>query len=211
MGAINGQILVVDDDADIREVLKDRLEYLGYRVTLASHGNEGLQQVEKNGLNMVFLDIQMPDMSGLDVLREIRRRGHQIPVAMITAYGSIDRAVEAMKQGAYDFITKPFDPDYIALVAGKGMERQQVQREIEIPSEEVGARHHLVRACLIEDHFSAKQGVEDDDLNIICLGGRIERPELAWDLVQTFLAAEFSRAERHLRRLGKVMSLEAGT
>jgi DNA-binding NtrC family response regulator len=105
-----------------------------YRVTLASHGNEGLQQVEKNGLNMVFLDIQMPDMSGLDVLREIRRRGHQIPVAMITAYGSIDRAVEAMKQGAYDFITKPFDPDYIALVAGKGMARQQVQREIEIPT-----------------------------------------------------------------------------
>src|SRR4249920_1934016 len=105
MEAINGKILVVDDDADIREVLKDRLEYLGYRVSLAAHGNEGLQQVERNGLNMVFLDIQMPDMNGLDVLREIRRRGHQIPVAMITAYGSIDRAVEAMKQGAYDFIT----------------------------------------------------------------------------------------------------------
>ena len=144
MEAINGKILVVDDDADIREVLKDRLEYLGYRVSLAAYGNEGLQQVERNGLNMVFLDIQMPDMNGLDVLREIRRRGHQIPVAMITAYGSIDRAVEAMKQGAYDFITKPFNPDYIALVAEKGMERERVQREIEILSEEVGARYHLV-------------------------------------------------------------------
>jgi ribose 5-phosphate isomerase B len=65
------------------------------------------------------------------------------------------------------------------------------------------------RACLIEDHFSAKQGVEDDDLNLLCLGGRIEGPELAWDLVQTFLAAEFSRAPRHVRRLQKVTALEA--
>src|SRR5271154_2220689 len=67
-----------------------------------------------------------------------------------------------------------------------------------------------LRACLIEDHFSANQGVEDDDLNVICLGGRIEGPELAWDLIQTFLAAEFSQASRHLRRLGKVAALEAG-
>jgi ribose 5-phosphate isomerase B len=65
-----------------------------------------------------------------------------------------------------------------------------------------------IRACLIEDHFSAKQGVEDDNMNVICLGGRIEGPELAWDLIQTFLAAEFSKAPRHLRRLGKVAALE---
>jgi ribose 5-phosphate isomerase B len=64
-----------------------------------------------------------------------------------------------------------------------------------------------VRACLIEDHFSARQGVEDDDLNLICLGGRIEDPALAWDLVQTFLAAKFSRAPRHVRRLQKVAGL----
>jgi ribose 5-phosphate isomerase B len=67
-----------------------------------------------------------------------------------------------------------------------------------------------VRACLVEDHFSAKQGVEDDHLNIICLGGRVEGPELAWDLVQTFLTAEFSQASRHLRRLDKVSAIESG-
>jgi ribose 5-phosphate isomerase B len=67
---------------------------------------------------------------------------------------------------------------------------------------------HGVRACLIEDHFSAKQGVEDDNLNLICLGGRIQGVELAWDLVQTFLAAEFTHAPRHLRRLQKVAALE---
>jgi ribose 5-phosphate isomerase B len=67
-----------------------------------------------------------------------------------------------------------------------------------------------VRACLIHDHFSARQGVEDDHMNILCMGGRTVGPAVAWDLVQTFLAAEFSQAQRHLRRLGKVTSLEAG-
>jgi len=61
-----------------------------------------------------------------------------------------------------------------------------------------------IRACLIHDHFSAKQGVEDDHMNILCMGGRTVGPEVAWDLVQTFLAAQFSQAPRHLRRLGKV-------
>jgi ribose 5-phosphate isomerase B len=65
-----------------------------------------------------------------------------------------------------------------------------------------------VRAALIEDHFSARQGVEDDHMNIICVGGRTVGPSVAWDLIQTFLAAQFSQAERHLRRLGKVASLE---
>ena len=65
-----------------------------------------------------------------------------------------------------------------------------------------------VRACLIHDHFSAKQGVEDDHMNILCMGGRTVGPAVAWDLVQTFLAAEFSQAERHLRRLKKVALIE---
>jgi ribose 5-phosphate isomerase B len=66
-----------------------------------------------------------------------------------------------------------------------------------------------VHACLIQDHFAARQGVEDDHMNILCLGGRTIGPELAWDLIQAFLAAEFSQAPRHLRRLGKVAVLEA--
>jgi ribose 5-phosphate isomerase B len=65
-----------------------------------------------------------------------------------------------------------------------------------------------VRAALLNDHFSARQGVEDDHMNIICLGGRVMGTMVAWDLVEAFLAAEFSQAERHLRRLGKVAALE---
>ena len=66
-----------------------------------------------------------------------------------------------------------------------------------------------VRAAMIQDHFSARQGVEDDHINVICLGGRTTGIEVAWDLVQTFLAAKFSSEERHLRRLGKTAALEA--
>jgi ribose 5-phosphate isomerase B len=65
-----------------------------------------------------------------------------------------------------------------------------------------------VRAALIHDHFSARQGTEDDHMNILCMGGRTMGPEVAWDLVETYLAAEYSLAERHLRRLGKVAALE---
>ena len=67
-----------------------------------------------------------------------------------------------------------------------------------------------IRAALIHDHFSARQGVEDDHMNILCMGGRTVGPAVAWDLVQTFLGAEFSQAERHLRRLGKVARQEEG-
>ena len=67
-----------------------------------------------------------------------------------------------------------------------------------------------VRAALIEDHFSARQGVEDDHMNILCMGGRTVGPAVAWDFVQIFLGAGFSQAERHLRRLAKVAALEAG-
>jgi ribose 5-phosphate isomerase B len=115
--------------------------------------------------------------------------------------------------GAHQLTPDDDYPDFViplaqAVVAGKA------DRGVAVCGSGVGAsvcanKINGVRACLIEDHFSAKQGVEDDNLNIICLGGRIEGPELAWDLVRTFLAAEFSQAPRHVRRLRKVAALES--
>jgi ribose 5-phosphate isomerase B len=95
-----------------------------------------------------------------------------------------------------------------AVVVGK------VERGIAICGSGVGAsvcanKIPGIHAALIHDHFSARQGVEDDHLNILCMGGRTVGPAVAWDLIQTFLAAEFSQAERHLRRLSKVALLEA--
>ena len=120
--------------------------------------------------------------------------------------------------GVIDFGAHTLDadddyPDFVvplaqAVVAGKA------DRGVAICGSGVGAsvcanKIEGIRACLIHDHFSAKQGVEDDHMNILCMGGRTVGPAVAWDLVQTFLAAEFSKAPRHLRRLGKVASLES--
>src|SRR5215813_8366896 len=106
-------------------------------------------------------------------------------------------------------------PDFVLPLA-RAVAAGQVERGIAVCGSGVGAtvcanKVPGVRACLITDHFSARQGVEDDDMNVICLGGRITGPMLAWDLVEAFLAAQFSRAERHLRRLGKVAALETRT
>ncbi len=119
MKSSNENILVVDDDPDIREVLKDRLESLGYVVQAAADGKEALKVLEKQNPQLILLDIEMPAMSGLEILKEIRKRELDITVIMITAYGTIERAVEAMKEGAYDFIPKPFEPDHVALAVRK--------------------------------------------------------------------------------------------
>ena len=105
-------------------------------------------------------------------------------------------------------------PDFVIPLA-RAVAAGEVERGIAVCGSGVGAsvcanKVQGVRAALIEDHFSARQGVEDDHMNVLCMGGRLVGPELAWDLVQAYLAAEFSQAERHLRRLGKVASLEEG-
>jgi len=119
---------------------------------------------------------------------------------------------EVMDFGAHSLAPGDDYPDFVvpladAVVAGK------VERGVAICGSGVGAavcanKVKGVRAALIHDHFSARQGVEDDHMNILCMGGRTVGPEVAWDLVQAFLAAEYSQAERHLRRLGKVAALE---
>jgi len=103
-------------------------------------------------------------------------------------------------------------PDFVTPLA-RAVAAGQVERGVAICGSGVRAsvcanKIPGVRAALIHDHFSARQGVEDDHMNVICMGGRTVGPAVAWDLVQTFLAAVFSQADRHLRRLGKVTSLE---
>ena len=103
-------------------------------------------------------------------------------------------------------------PDFV-IPLGQAVAAHTVERGIAVCGSGVGAavcanKIRGVRAALIHDHFSARQGVEDDHMNVLCIGGRTVGAEVAWDLVQTFLAAQFSDAERHLRRLAKVAALE---
>jgi len=104
-------------------------------------------------------------------------------------------------------------PDFVTPLA-RAVSSGEIERGIAICGSGVGAsvcanKTEGVRACLVHDHFSAKQGVEDDHMNILCMGGRTVGPCVAWDLVETFLAARFSQEPRHLRRLGKVAVLDS--
>ena len=111
MRNLSGTILIADDDPDIRDILNDMLASLGATAITATNGQECLDRVEADIPDLIVLDIEMPVKHGLDVLKEIRRGRRDTTVIMITAYGTIDRAVQAMKEGAFDFITKPFELD----------------------------------------------------------------------------------------------------
>jgi ribose 5-phosphate isomerase B len=120
---------------------------------------------------------------------------------------------EIVDFGAFTLDAADDYPDFVVPLA-EAVVLGQVERGVAICGSGVGAsvcanKVAGVRAALVGDHFSARQGVEDDHLNVLCIGGRTVGPAVAWDLVETFLAAEYSTAERHLRRLGKVARLEA--
>jgi DNA-binding NtrC family response regulator len=138
------RILIVDDEPFNLDLLEQELAEQGYGVERARDGQEALEKLQTSQPDLVFLDYMMPGMNGMEVLKEIRRRGIDVPVVMITAHGTIERAVEAMKEGAYDFITKPFEPDHVALIVRKALERQRLKTEVEILSEQVESRYRLV-------------------------------------------------------------------
>jgi ribose 5-phosphate isomerase B len=130
-----------------------------------------------------------------ELVKQLRETGHEV----------VDFGAHQLSDGD-DY------PDYVVPLA-EAVAAQKVDRGVAIFGSGVGAsvcanKIRGVRAALIHDHFSARQGVEDDHMNILCMGGRTVGVAVALDLVQTFLAAEFSQAQRHLRRLSKVASLE---
>ena len=112
---IPARILIIDDEADIRESLETLLTMEHYRVDSAATGGEGLSKLESTVFDLVLLDLMLPDKSGLEVLAEIRERDQQIPVFLITAYGSIEAAVRALKAGASDYFQKPWDNEKLLL------------------------------------------------------------------------------------------------
>ena len=138
------KILIADDEPSNRKILEQELVLKGFAVETACGGKEALAQVASAPPELLILDYMMPDMSGLEVLKELRKKGSDMPVIMITAYGSVERAVEVMKAGAYDFITRPFDPDHIELVVRKALERQRLKEEVQVLSEEIRDRYHLI-------------------------------------------------------------------
>lgn len=126
------KILLADDDASLRKVIEFNLQQEGYDVLLASNGEEALKLYSENDPDLVITDIKMPEMDGIDLLKEIKRRDIEKLVIVITAFGSIDTAIEAMKLGAYDYITKPFNRDELKIVVKKAFELHKLRSRARI-------------------------------------------------------------------------------
>ena len=124
-------VLVVDDEQDIRDASERILSRVGYHVQKASRGDEALDILNKERVDILLLDLKMPGMDGLEVLERIRKQNTQIQVIVITGYATVETAIEAMKQGAYDFIPKPFEPDQLRIVVNRAWEKMCFIREAE--------------------------------------------------------------------------------
>jgi DNA-binding NtrC family response regulator len=138
------RVLIVDDDSASRRLLEARLRPLACDVATAGNGEQGLATIRSDVPDLVLLDLRMPKMSGIEVLRALRKEAISVPVIVITAHGSVETAVEAMKEGAYDFITKPIDANHFDIVVRKALEREGLKRELELFSEDADKRYRLV-------------------------------------------------------------------
>jgi DNA-binding NtrC family response regulator len=143
-GSQSARLLLVDDDPDLCEALSDRLTALGFQVTVAGTGADALRLVREEAPALVLLDLVLPGMDGMGVLEAIRREEPDALVIVITAYGTIARAVEAIKKGAYDFVTKPFDPTHLEIVLGKALERQALRDANALLTSEIGDRYAAI-------------------------------------------------------------------
>ncbi len=123
------KILVVDDEESMRHMLSLILKREKYAVQTAANGEEALKTVESQAFDFILMDVVMGEMDGLELLGALRQKGVEATIIMMSAYGNLDTAVEAMKRGAYDYISKPFKPDEIVLALRKAEERENLRQE----------------------------------------------------------------------------------
>lgn len=137
----NKRILVIDDEENMRHFLKSLLVKEGYDVSLAADGLEGLQLLEDHIFDIILCDIRMPQMDGLEFLKQIQGRNNGSIIITMSAYGTIDLAIETMQHGAYDYISKPFKPPEIILTLKKAEERERLRRENQALRQEVEKKY----------------------------------------------------------------------
>ena len=125
----DGRILVVDDEPGMRDMLRLVLEKEGYRVRAAASAEAALEVLEGEAFEVVLCDIRMTGMDGLGFLAEVEKRGIETTIIMMSAYGSVDTAIDCMKKGAYDYVSKPFKPDEVILTLRKAEERLRLKSE----------------------------------------------------------------------------------
>jgi DNA-binding NtrC family response regulator len=137
------RILIVDDEEQMRDLLVKVLEKNGYQVAVSGDGAQALAFLEKEPVDLVVTDVRMPGMSGMEALRAIKELNPEIVVIIMTAFGSIDQAVQAVKEGAYDYISKPFKIEEMLLTIDKALEERRLRHEVTALRQELHTRYHF--------------------------------------------------------------------
>lgn len=137
------RVLIVDDEKNMRWVLGEALRAEGYEIVEASDGKEALEKVSESAPDLMVLDHKMPAPDGMEVLRRIRAKGMSFPIIMLTAHGNVQTAVEAMKAGATEYLTKPFDLEELKLVIEKALRTSELAAEVERLRAEVGKQYDI--------------------------------------------------------------------
>src|ERR1700677_2010712 len=167
-------VLLVEDKAELRAMLRKALERNGYTVEEAPDGNTAIDKIRRRRYLLILSDLKLPGNSGLDVLRESRRVEPTLPVILMTAYGSVEEAVTAMKDGAFDFIQKPVDLDHLKLLLERAARQQELLRENLLLREEYALRYGFPR--IVAEHAGMKdasqmtQRVAATDSTVLLLG-----------------------------------------
>ncbi|MBU0567857.1 sigma-54 dependent transcriptional regulator [bacterium] len=167
-------ILVVDDDESLSRIIEYQLKEEGYRVIVSNDGPTGLARVKEEKIALAIIDLQMPGMGGMDTLKEARKIDRDLVMIMITAYGTIETAVAAMKLGAYDYITKPFNKDELKMAVAKALEMRRLRSENvhlrQELKEKYGFRNIIGASPKMQEVYDLVSQVAGSDISVLILG-----------------------------------------
>ena len=168
------KILVVDDEQGLREVLSIMLKRAGYAVTSVSDGEEAIEQLQKEIFDLVITDLRMPKVDGMEVLRAVKSASPETVVLIITAFATADSAVEAMKQGAYDYLTKPFQVDEVQLIIRNALEKRRLTTENILLKREMASQSSFAQLVgqsdAMQKVFDVVKKVADSKSNVLICG-----------------------------------------
>jgi DNA-binding NtrC family response regulator len=165
------KILVIDDERSIRNTLKDILEFEKHQVTLAENGKQGFEFAQNNFFDLIFSDIKMPEMDGIELLVHLSEIGTEAPIVMISGHGNIETAVECIKKGAFDFIVKPIDLNRLLITVRNALEKNTLVAETKTLKKKVAKRHQMIGASLpIEKVRKMIERVAPTDARVLITG-----------------------------------------
>ncbi|HET8722487.1 MAG TPA: sigma-54 dependent transcriptional regulator [Nitrospira sp.] len=168
------KILVVDDEKSLREVMSIMLKRAGYEVTEACNGEQAIGQVNKEIYDLVITDLRMPKADGMDVLKAVKSLSPDTVVLVVTAFGTADSAVEAMKQGAYDYLTKPFQVDEVQLIIRNALEKRRLSTENMLLKREMASQSSFAQIVgqseAMQKVFDVVRKVADSKSNVLICG-----------------------------------------